>query len=230
MLCIKYTEVKVTMENKEAIIKWIYCNKCSRNTKHALVSEFVHNDKELIEDGYQIYWSDGWHVWQCRGCDELTGEKTHQFSEDIDYYGAPILYNEYFPKRGREQHKAKSFKRMPPKLEKIYNEIVLSYNESCQILCGIGLRALLEGICVDKNIEGNNLFEKIDKANFVPLNIRDNLHGFRFLGNSAAHELVHPELEDLKIAILVLEDILNIVYDLDYRSKLVFERFNKNQK
>lgn len=217
------------MGNKEEIVEWIYCNNCSRNTKHLLVSKFIHKDKELIEHSFQIDWIDGWYVWQCRGCDELTGEKIHQFSEDVNYDGSPILYKEYFPKRGREQHKAKSFKKIPLKLEKIYNEIILNYNESCQILCGIGLRALLEGIYVDKNIEGNSLFEKISKASFVPNNIRDNLHGFRFLGNSAAHELVQPKLEDLKIAILVIEDILNIVYDLDYRSKLVFDKFNKDR-
>ncbi|WP_339279460.1 DUF4145 domain-containing protein [Paenibacillus sp. FSL W8-1187] len=215
-------------ENKEKI-EHIFCNDCNRNTKHTLVADYVQHGSEEVEHQLEIYWTDAWYVWQCRGCDELTGVKTHQFSEDIDYDGSPITHTEYFPKRGREQHKPKVFKRIPDKLENIYKEIIISYNDNCKLLCGIGLRALLEGICVDKGVDGNNLFEKIDRASFVPENIRNNLHGFRFLGNTAAHELTQPELEDLKLAILVIEDVLNLVYDLDYRSKLIFDKYNKGQ-
>lgn len=48
-----------------------------------------------------------------------------------------------------------------------------------------------------------------------------NLHGFRFMGNIALHELAAPKKDDLKVAIEVSEDLLNFLYELDYKASLL---------
>lgn len=218
------------MGEEKEVTKWIHCNSCSRPTEHLLVSKYSWHDSESIDDRYEIWWSNGWQVWQCRGCKELIGEKTHQFSEDIDYDGSPIISRIFYPERDKELLKTKTYVNIPKKIESAYEEIVKCYNHSCYLLCSIGLRTLIEGICLDKSIDGINLYEKIEKALFIPENIRKNLHGFRFLGNDAAHELNYPEKEDLQLAILVVEDILNVAYELDYKSKLIFDKFSPKSK
>jgi hypothetical protein len=39
------------------------------------------------------------------------------------------------------------------------------------------------------------------------------------MGNDAVHELTHPSGEDLKLAIEICQDLLNFLYDLDYKMK-----------
>jgi hypothetical protein len=65
-------------------------------------------------------------------------------------------------------------------------------------------------------------------TSIIPKNIAANLHSMRFLGNQALHELEVPQEDDIHLAISVIEDILNIVYDLDYKSTMLKERIFSN--
>ncbi len=81
------------------------------------------------------------------------------------------------------------------------------------------LEVTVGGICKDKKIESGPTSSGKMSKNFegkinglkaiIPGNIVDNLHGLRFLGNKALHELDIPSSEDLALAIEVMEDILN---------------------
>jgi hypothetical protein len=116
----------------------------------------------------------------------------------------------------------KSFSALPKKLTELYAEVLSVHNSKLNVLCAIGLRALLEGICADKKITGRDLKKKIDgMTGHVPVNIVKNLHGFRFMGNNAAHDLAAPESFELGIAIDLMEDILNFLYDFDYKAKML---------
>jgi hypothetical protein len=130
-------------------------------------------------------------------------------------FGNPTI----IPKGQLQIELAKNFRQLPNKLTTIYYEIIESFNNDAKILCAIGLRALLEGICADKNIEHKNIYGKIEglKA-LLPHNIVSNLHGFRFMGNEAAHELQAPSRHELELAMEVIEDLLNYLYELEYKA------------
>jgi hypothetical protein len=86
-------------------------------------------------------------------------------------------------------------------------------------LCAIGLRALLEGICRDKGIEGANIEERIDGLKrLLPENIVTSLHSLRFMGNQAAHELDPPSSYDLYVALDICDELLSFLYELDYKT------------
>jgi hypothetical protein len=53
------------------------------------------------------------------------------------------------------------------------------------------------------------------------VNLIQALHSFRFAGNSAAHDLAPMSLEDAEKAIDVIEDLLNFLYDLDYKASQI---------
>jgi len=55
----------------------------------------------------------------------------------------------------------------------------------------------------------------------LPESIVKNLHGFRFIGNRAVHELEAPDASELALALEVIEDILNFLYSLDYKASLL---------
>jgi len=121
--------------------------------------------------------------------------------------------------------------KLKPKLRGIYRETIDSFNSGSLILCTAGLRALLEGVCDDKRITGKVLRDKIN--NLQPLlpnkNIIKNLHHFRFTGNKAVHRLEAPERPGTRLAIEVMEDLLNFLYELDYKASRL-RKFKKTKK
>ena len=89
----------------------------------------------------------------------------------------------------------------------------------CQYSVQWGFVSLIEGICVDKQLGGRTLQAKIDAlATLLPENIVDNLHAFRFMGNEAAHDLESPSYQQLQLALDICDDLLNYLYDLDYKT------------
>jgi Domain of unknown function (DUF4145) len=85
------------------------------------------------------------------------------------------------------------------------------------------LRVLLEAICAEKSVLGGNLEQKIQAlAQFIPNeSLLQALHAFRFAGNAAAHELEALSQDDARTAIAVMEDLLNFLYELDYKASLM---------
>lgn len=197
--------------------KPIYCNTCRNATRHRFVAS--HKYLHAVENGDQI-------LWVCAGCDTATME---------DYYSAAYFDDDhkesiFHPKRTEHSRRPKYFSHLPEKLTKLYGEVINANDLNLAVLCAIGLRALLEGICADKKIAGRDLAEKIDAMiSVVPGNIVKTLHGFRFMGNNAAHELESPQEFELRFAIDLMEDILNFLYDLDYKAQM-FARVPAAQK
>jgi hypothetical protein len=197
--------------------KKIFCNSCKQETNH--VAQGDYSARVDGEDGW--WWHEGvYRLWACAGCEsgllEICWTNVTLTRDD----GSQEYTYEYYPKRASHEIEAKMFLRLPQKLQKIYKETIQAFNEGIDLLCTAGLRALLEGICEDKNISGSNLEKKIDAlVGLLPKNIVESLHSFRFMGNTAIHELTPPDRADLWLAIEVSEDLLNYFYELDYRAR-----------
>lgn len=203
--------------------KRIHCNWCQVRTAHQLKAFHrsptewlrvdtmdVFDDEEELEEqdrGYVEY-----RLWFCKGCDTSALEIVYNEGESF------VSDAEFCPPRKLHGVTIKEFRRLPSELISIYSEVINSFNYKLNTLCAIGLRALLEGICEDKGVPGKNLQKRIDglKA-FLPENIVNSLHSFRFMGNQAAHELEAPSQYDLKLCIEVVEDLLNYLYELEYK-------------
>jgi hypothetical protein len=218
----------------------IFCNRCETNTWHALRGEHRQSYHPEEYEEMQIDFAEGaWQIWQCQGCEEVVFLETWITSEDYDAAtGVPKPSEHFYPERSRHSVKKKHYRQIPNELDSIYGEVVTAFNSGCYVLCAAGLRALLEGICKNKGISSgltsrgttNKTLEgKINGLkSYVPENIVENLHGFRFLGNQALHELEKPSKDDLALAIEVIEDILNVVYELDYKSGRLFKRVSSH--
>ncbi len=217
----------VSNENKERIL----CNSCGLATWHLfLFGQEVARPVDSTDANEEYFYTERWDVLQCMGCEEITIRETDVFpwlEEDEAVYT-------FYPERTREHHKLKKYYRFPNNLETLYVEVVNAINKNSLLLCAAGLRALLEGLCENQGIkEGVNEQGKITKSlegkinglkSIVPAGIVKNLHGLRFLGNQALHELEIPSKDDLKLALTVIEDIFNIVYDLNYKSQLLYDK------
>lgn len=214
----------------------IHCNDCNRDTNHLCLyhqrAQCYLHASELLTVNLDSY---GYRLWKCAGCDACTleyysFEELFDFSEEEDdeddrrmwlehVASYPETFSLYYPKRSKYSINPKPFKQLSDSLSKIYKETVSAYNHEMPMLCATGIRALIEGICSDQEITGGNLEKKIDGlASILPKNIVANLHNIRFMGNEAAHELSAPNQEELNLAIEICEDLLNYLYDLDYKA------------
>ena len=197
----------------------LYCNRCDGDTYHEEVwmsrrSEDLYAQGRTEDDGPPLgHQLEEFRLWQCIGCETVLLE--HRFCYDSDdEWGY-----EYHPKPARHSVKAKYFTKLPDRLATIYKEAVTCFNYSAWTLCAVGLRGLIEGICRDKGISGRTNEKKIDGLKkILPEGIVNNLHSLRFMGNQAAHELERPSGYDLTVALEICEDLLNYLYELDYKT------------
>jgi ribosomal protein L37AE/L43A len=210
--------------------KYIFCNSCRNETKHILQAEHHRDFPYINPDGSLGYIERvGNNFWTCAGCDKGTLGEFYIFDVSAEHYEASDEeYKEnitspeehYYPERSELHIEEKIFISLPDELNTIYRETLRAFNNRLIVLCALGIRALIEGICADKGITGKNLQTKIDKMVNIPLpqNIVTNLHSIRFIGNEAAHELAVPNAEELRLAIQICEDLLNYIYELDYKT------------
>ena len=185
----------------------------------------------------QIEFAEGtWEILRCCGCEDITFREIWIDSEDYNYNTnefEPTV--QLYPPRGENTLPVKPYYNVSPILRRIYREVIDCYNNEIYTLCAAGLRAIIEGICVDKEIKGGDV-EKFDKKSGAKNIIRSNvlegkiegmakagfltkkhaeiLHEYRFLGNDAVHKLQSPNSEELKLAIEIIEHTLYNLYEL----------------
>lgn len=136
--------------------------------------------------------------------------------------------------------------KIPPKIKNLYEEVIWTYNNKMGVLCAAGIRAVLEGICNEKNIEGgkvqkyefgkpvlshdgipllvnssqlNGKIEGLAEHNFITKSYAQILHNLRFLGNQAVHQLDRPSDEHLKLAIDIIEHTLTSIYAIEVKAE-----------
>lgn len=194
----------------------VFCNRCCVSTNHMAKGRHVHRWKSPDGD---IQGEDEYTLLICAGCETGVLELTESDSESYGPDGTTEIRREYFPRRLQEKLVPKSFKKLGATLQEIYRETIGCFNDGSLILAAAGLRALLEGVCEDKGITGRNLMAKIDNLREIlpNSNIVTALHQFRFIGNDAVHKLRAPKAEKVKLAIDVMEDLLNFLYELEYK-------------
>lgn len=216
--------------NDTAIIKCNYCNTVTTHwlkAKHEVVYYNEHDANDPWAEDREIKMEGDYRFWICSGCDTATMQWAISNDTDILPYDKDpheLIMTSFYPERKSIKDKvtAKHYKSLSKNLYDIYKEVIAAYNNKQNILRSMGIRALVEGICVQQGISGKeaiNLQKKIDllgTRNIVPGHIANELHTFRFMGNEAAHELSASTTEELQIAIKVVEDLLNFLYEVRY--------------
>lgn len=191
----------------------VQCLKCKHDTNHTIVAEhLVKFESEELSV---------WHEYAiavCRGCDSISFVHTHSCSEDFDPNTGDarpgvILY----PDRASGRTPIQGDEHFPTRTRKIYSEVIKAMNSSSPLLAAIGLRALIESICLDQQAKGKVLKERIDALATLGLLSKrqaDILHNHRFMGNIAAHEVESAPPQELVAALEIAETLLKTIYVL----------------
>ena len=152
------------------------CRVCRRTTKHVILVEVTEQGsvKRSWNDPYEIDWMSEYQILQCQGCETLSFRRANSNSND---YPVEIAPGEW---EGGEQEDiypspmgripVSDAILLPEKVELIYEETLSALNYRQQVLCGVGIRAIIETICKDKQASGKDLSEKI--KSLVKLGVR----------------------------------------------------------
>ena len=129
-------------------------------------------------------------------------------------------YNDkkYFPSSINGHTTIKHHYAIPGKIRVVYLETLEAIKSNCYLLSGVGLRAVIEAIALEQNIPGRNLEQKINnllRNKLITERDANRLHSIRFMGNDSVHEMEVPKESKIRIALDIVEHLLNNLYLID---------------
>jgi len=208
-----------------------YCNVCQGQTNHSIL--FF---KKLQSDNPDYRTETKYFVVECMGCEAVTFRQ-----EDHDYEATYPDENDnwvherevyLFPK-SLKNHRALEQYLLPKQIKIVYVETIEALKSNCYLLSGVGFRAVIEAICIDKDIPGRNLEIKINnlaRSRFITEKEAERLHAVRFMGNDSVHEMAVPQENALYVTLEIIEHLLNNLYIIDRHSKSVLDTFITNNE
>lgn len=206
------------------------CRECNRSTRHEIVVDATLSGSTGSHD-YEIYWATEYQIVRCLGCETLPFRRTNSNSED-----SPIqigenewienIHEDIYPTPYDGRQPISDAGLLPDKIQRIYEESLGALNSRQEVLCGIGVRAIVETVCKDKAAAGGDLFTKINSLVSQGVLTQDGaniLHKLRTLGNNAAHEVKPHTPKELGLAFDVIDHLLLGVYILPEHAKRTFK-------
>jgi hypothetical protein len=205
----------------------IPCQRCLIHTRHKVLLSADVSGRTLEED---IHYWDEYQIVQCQGCEAISFRKNSTNTEDSYFveqadgnYDSKLEdHIEIFPSRIPGRTMVKRFWLLPMQVRHIYSETHSALCNKLTILAGIGIRALIESVCKEKQAIGSTLKERINDLVIKGILTQagaEILHGLRALGNEAAHELKAQDQQSMDIAMDVAENMLQSVFILPAAAK-----------
>lgn len=210
---------------------WNYCSKCNQHTKQQalFIKQKEYQDLEEYEYGKYTY-----IVLECCGCESISYR-----TEYVDYLQADanelsrenptVKSYQIFPKVLNGRKPISSYY-IPEKILSVYEQTILALKGESELLTAVGFRAILEAICLEENIKGQNLEQKINnlaKNRFITEKEAERLHTIRFLGNDSVHEMEIPSTKKLYLVLDIIEHLLRNIYIIDNEMKYVLDTIIK---
>ena len=195
------------------------CRECRRKTKHEVLAEVTRTGNNGLQ------WRDEYQIVKCMGCESIAFRRAQGTEEDnvpVGEDGDGWIYEyqpleELFPDPRSGRQAIGDSKLLPEPILRIYDESIFSLNNRQDVLCGIGIRAILEAVCNERQAQGGTLLAKIDSLVKQQVLTPDGaaiLHKLRVLGNRAAHEVKPHTTAELGLALDVIDHLLEGVYVL----------------
>lgn len=223
--------IKYLVNQTQGEVHEVPCVKCTGKTAHkVLASAELRGDDGGTQRSFS-WWVD-YQVIQCQGCRTISfrearsdSEACYPTSNEGDY--EQDIDERLFPSRVEGlKGLGDDTRYLPTEVERIYDETLAALSSQAPVLTGMGLRALLETVCKEKQAEGSNLSKKIesllDMGVLTPASAAI-LHKVRNLGNAAAHEVKLHSDRQLALAMGVVEHLLKEVYILPRYAESEFE-------
>jgi hypothetical protein len=171
------------------------CASCHGETIHRAVVSAEYQS-EYRDAEFSVNFWDEYQVVECQGCKSVSFRHSHQDTENVDHdpeSGEPFLERtvELYPKRENGRPPLDNTHLLPDPVRGMYRETVAARDASLPVLAGIGIRALVETVCKERNTAAGSLENRIDALVIQGVLTKPGaeiLHSLRIMGNQAAHE------------------------------------------
>lgn len=192
------------------------CGFCRGQRSHKV----VHKLREQDDENYQA--ATTYYILKCHGCGYVSFRRDYE-----DYEAGSYDYNnewdfptttQIFPKYVDSAISDYARAYIPKMVRKVYLETLTAIQEESRILAGLGLRGTVEAICIDRNVKAKDLAQRIEKlasAGYISKKDLERLHGIRFLGNDAAHDIKEPTRDQICVALKIVEHAISSIYVLE---------------
>jgi hypothetical protein len=192
------------------------CSRCQVNTNHVVLAAV---DLTGCDGEAGIEYGESYQIIECQGCERRSFRATNWNSEDVNPEDETLLVREeLYPDFGKGRRPLEdTILMVPVELQRIYDETIAALNHSQPILCGVGVRAIIETIVKHQNAIGDDLMKKIDSLVTAELLTKPGaeiLHKLRTLGNNAAHQVKAHTAAELSLALDVIDNLLQNIYIL----------------
>jgi hypothetical protein len=194
----------------------LVCVRCGQFTRHKVLQSLGYDWADDDFFGHEDY-----EIVECCGCSTITFVQKTEFSEDMIYdnrTGDAVGLEEkvkIYPYRIDGFSKIESTHLLPHKLGVVYQETYNALAAESWTIAAMGVRTIIELLCIDKGITTGKLETKINtlKANgVVSDDTADLLHRVRFLGNEAVHTIDMPSREEMNAAWGLVNNLLGTIY------------------
>lgn len=192
-----------------------YCSECDGDKNHRKL--FSKTSKSSFTKT-----TDEFCVVECLGCDTVSFLQILRLSKK----GKPIHFN--YPHDEHFVYYAflpdQYIKKLPKSIRKLYEEVMVAFNADSAILCGVGLRGLVEAICIDQSVKGSNLQEKIKRLHnegWISRSELPILDKLRLIGNDSAHKIKIWPMRKLELALGIINHVLTSIYILPRMDSLL---------
>ncbi len=197
------------------------CRSCACDTKHAVRSEYTQTaipeeDQFVEENGERLLFA--WtklQILECRSCGRPCFRQGWTYNPQLE---GTWSWRIYIDPEGRLPLRVALC--LPSKVGKLYRETWQAFHCGAFTLAAVGMRAVVEAVCIDRHCKGADLQQKIRKLIGV-LSAGDihHLQTHRALGNAAVHQMETPSSAELCAALDVLEHLLKTLYELPRRAE-----------
>lgn len=198
----------------------VLCAECKKVTNHNVIAE--HTTQDDLNGDDITSWTT-YQIVRCLGCDDISFRRISACTEDYDPNTGKLEESEaLYPDRTSGRTPMEDHDLFPTKTRRVYLETLKALNNQTPLLAAIGLRALIESICLEQKTKSRTLEKGIDELTAMGLlssKQAEFLHNHRFMGNEAAHEIVAPKPEHLVAAVDIAETLLKTIYILPAKAE-----------
>lgn len=214
---------EITLEDTENQVRKVVCSICNTRTNHKVhtIVKLYWDDQSYGAQGSQCY-----ETISCLGCEEISfrilSSSSEDFSQDEEGNYFATETESIYPNRLAGRPSLQEAYSLPDKIKNIYNETHSALTSKLKILAGVGIRALIEAICLEEKAKGSNLEKKINnlvEKGVLTTSSSLTLHKTRFLGNRSAHEIEAATDIELEVAFDIVENLLKTVYIIPRKAK-----------